>query len=90
VAIQPNATTQHQRHSYATSKTVFAPHCGTEERGKLGSFCVRFGQETTLPTLFSSIYTPFFSSFLQNEPNSHFSQRIHFKTLPHFSVGFVW
>jgi hypothetical protein len=29
--------------------------------------------KTTLPELFSSIYFPFFSSFLQNEPNSHFT-----------------
>jgi hypothetical protein len=39
----------------------------------LGSFRVRSCVKTTLPERDFGVFFPFFSSFLQNEPNSHFS-----------------
>jgi len=57
---------------------------------QIGFVLPSFVPKTTLPALFSSIYPPFFASFLQNEPNSYFTQPIHVEIVPHFSVGFVW
>jgi len=52
-------------HSYTISKTIF------ETIRRLG--LASFRSKTTHAELFSSIYPPFFASFLHNEPNSFFT-----------------
>ena len=67
------------------SKTSVSTPSGAARWACLGSFL----HKTTLPERYFGVFPPFFSSFLQNEPNLHFSQHLHFKILPYFSVGFV-
>jgi hypothetical protein len=51
---------------------------------------LRLSPKLPLSALLLVLYSLFFASFLQNEPNFDFFQHLHFKILPHFSVGFVW